>query len=131
MNKCEYFPEITNCVKCKYFDLREYDNGFSDYESVCLKREEEKTKRIEEKKQIFAEWLTDFILTHPRISITISQGIYGCLEISMIRETSSGLKQKCSYLSTIDIYSQAEINLDKELIDICETLVKEIENYGS
>lgn len=83
-----------------------------------------------EERRTFAEWLTDFILTHPKISITISQGIYGCLEISMTRETSSGLKKKCSYLSTIDMYSQVEINLDNKLIDVCEKLVKEIEYYG-
>ena len=84
-----------------------------------------------EEQNAFAEWLTDFILTHPRISITISQGIYGCLEISMTRKTTSGLKKKCSYLSTIDMYSQAETNLDYKLIDVCEKLEKEIENYGS
>ena len=84
----------------------------------------------EEKTQTFSEWLTDFILTHSRISITISQGVYGCLEISMTRETSSGLKKKCGYLSTIDMYSQSETNLDDELINICEILVKEIEPYG-
>ena len=84
-----------------------------------------------EEHRTFAEWLTDFMLAHPRISITISRGIYGCLEISMTRETTSGLKKKCSYLSTIDMYSQAETNLDDKLNDVCEKLVKEIENYGN
>jgi len=49
----------------------------------------------------------------------------------MTRETTSGLKKKCSYLSTIDMYSQAETNLDDKLNDVCEKLVKEIENYGN
>lgn len=79
----------------------------------------------------FAEWLTDFILTHPGITITTTQGPYGCLDITMTIETPSGLKKKVGYLSTIDIYMQTGLDLDDELIRICETLRKELNIYGN
>lgn len=130
MSMREFFPEITNCVNCEYFDLREIDNGFSDFEPVCLKREEEKTKRIEEKKQTFAEWLLDFVKTHHDITWSIEQGPWGEIQVH-IRDYSksrSGVNAKCSILS--EIYQDPKMSFDEILINAAEELCKEIENYG-
>lgn len=128
---CEFFPENTNCLKCKYFDLREYDNGFSDYEPVCLKREEEKTKRIEEKKQTFAEWLLNYVKTHRDVTWRIEQGPWGEIQVH-IRDYSksrTGVNAKCSILQ--EIYQNSKLSFDEILINAAEELCKEIENYGN
>ena len=28
MNNCKFYPEVTNCVDCKYFDIIETDMDF-------------------------------------------------------------------------------------------------------
>lgn len=130
MNKCKYFPEITNCSKCEYFDLKEIDNGFSDYEPVCLKREEEKTKRIEEKKQTFAEWLLNYVKTHRDVTWSIEQGPWGEIQV-YIRDYSksrTGVNAKCSILQ--ETYQNSKLSFDEILINAAEELCKEIENYG-
>ena len=132
MNKCEYFPEITDCIltKCKYFDLKEIDNGFSDYEPVCRKREEEKTKRIEEKKQTFAEWLLNFMKTRRDVTWSIEQGPWGEIQV-YIRDYSksrSGVNAKCSILQ--ETYQNSMLTFDEILIDAAKELCEEIENYG-
>jgi len=128
---CEFFLENTNCLKCKYFDLREYDNGFSDYEPVCLKREEEKTKRIEEKKQTFAEWLMDFVKTHCDVTCSIEQGPWGAIKIQIrdYSKKSTGIAAQC-YI-TYGIYQTSKLSFDEILINAAEELYKEIENYGN
>ena len=129
MNMCEFFPEITNCVNCEYFDLREINSGFSDYEPICLKREEEKTNRIEEKKQTFAEWLLNFVKTHPESYITMEKGSYGEFTMRMCDASKRRpIASKCS-LPGIE-YEQSELTIDEIFIDAAENLEKEIENYG-
>ena len=127
---CEFFPEITNCVNCEYFDLRETNSCFSDVEPVCLKREEEKTKRIEEKKQTFAEWLLNFVKTHRDVTWGIEQGPWGEIQVH-IRDYSksrSGVNAKCSILQ--ETYQNSMLTFDEILIDAAKELCEEIENYG-
>lgn len=45
MSICEFFPEVTNCVECEYFDIVETD---TDFKVVCLKYEEKSNGRTEE-----------------------------------------------------------------------------------
>jgi hypothetical protein len=127
---CEFFPEITNCVDCEYFDLREINSCFSDFEPVCLKREEEKTKRIEEKKQTFAEWLLNFVKTHRDVTWSIEQGPCGEIQVH-IRDYSksrSGVNAKCSILP--ETYQNSKLSFDEILIVAAKELCEEIENYG-
>ena len=45
MNNCKFYPEITNCVDCDYFDVVETDTNFK---VVCLKYEEESNERTKD-----------------------------------------------------------------------------------
>ena len=45
MSMCEFFPEVTNCVECEYFDIVETD---TDFKPVCLKYEEKINGRTED-----------------------------------------------------------------------------------
>lgn len=45
MNYCKFYPEITNCVDCDYFNVLETD---TDFKVVCLKYEEESDGRTKD-----------------------------------------------------------------------------------
>ena len=127
---CEFFPEITNCVDCEYFDLREINSCFSDFEPVCLKREEEKTKRIEKKKQTFAEWLMDFMKTHRDVTLSIEQGPWGEIQIHIRDYSKSRSGANAKFCILPEIYQNSKLSFDEILIETAEELRKEIENYG-
>ena len=131
MNKCEYFPEITNCVNCEYFDLRETNSCFSDFEPVCLKREEDKTKRIEEKKQTFAEWLLDFVKAHRDVTWSIEQGPWGAINLQIHDYSKSRSGVTANSVITHQLYQASKLSFDEILINAAKELCKEIENYGN
>ena len=127
---CEFFPEITNCVNCEYFDLREANSCFSDFEPVCLKREEEKAKRIEEKKQTFAEWLLDYTSAHRDAVVSIEQGQWGAINLRIRDYSKSRSGVAANYAITHQLYQASKLSFDEILINTAEELRKEIENYG-
>lgn len=53
MNNCKFYPEITNCVDCNYFDVVETD---TDFKVVCLKYEEESNERTKDVRRVAAEF---------------------------------------------------------------------------
>ncbi len=53
MNNCKYYPEITNCVDCDYFDIVETDTNFK---VVCLKYEEESNERTKDVRRVAVEF---------------------------------------------------------------------------
>ena len=77
----------------------------------------------------FAEWLLNFVKTHPNAYITMEQGFFG--EFTMRMCNLSKWKPIASKCSLPDIeYEKSELTIDEIFIDAAENLEKEIENYG-
>lgn len=83
----------------------------------------------EQKTQTFAEWLLNYVKTHPNSYMTIERGSFGEFMVRMC-EMKKGrpIVSKCS-LHGIE-YEQTELTIDEIFIDAAENLEKEIENYG-
>ena len=77
----------------------------------------------------FAEWLLNYVKTHPNSYITIEQGFFGEF-IMTIRDLSKGrpIASKCS-IPGIE-YEQTKLTIDEVFVHAAEELEKEIENYG-
>lgn len=82
-----------------------------------------------EEQKTFAEWLLNFVKTHPNSYITIEQGFFGEFMMTM-RNMSKGrtIASKCS-LPGIE-YEQTKLTIDEIFIDAAENLEKEIKSYG-
>lgn len=82
-----------------------------------------------EEHQTFAEWLLNFVKTHPESYITMEQGFYGEFTMRMCNiSKGKPIASKCS-LPGIE-YEQTKLTIDEILIDAAENLVKEIKFYG-
>lgn len=77
----------------------------------------------------FAEWLLNFVKTHPESYITMEKGFYGEFTMRMC-DMSKGrpIASKCS-LPGIE-YERSELTIDEIFIDVAENLEKEIKSYG-
>ena len=77
----------------------------------------------------FAEWLLNFVKTHPNAYITIERGFYGEFMMRMCQMTKGRhIVSKCS-LPGIE-YEKTKPTIDEIFIYAAEELEKEIENYG-
>ena len=82
-----------------------------------------------EKHQSFAEWLLNYVKTHPDSYITIEQGFFGEFMMTMC-DMSKGRPITSKYsLSGIE-YKQTKLTIDEIFIDATENLEKEIKSYG-
>ena len=83
----------------------------------------------EQKTQTFAEWLLNYVKTHPNAYMTIERGFYGEFMMRMGEITKEKpIASKCS-LPGIE-YEQTKLTIDEIFIHAAKDLEKEIENYG-
>lgn len=105
MNKCQFCPEMSYAKRAKEYLM-----------------DEQKTKT-------FAEWLLNYVKTHPNSYMTIERGFYGEFMMRICEMTKGRpIVSKCS-LPGIE-YEQMKLTIDEIFIDAAENLEKEIENYG-
>lgn len=82
-----------------------------------------------EEQKTFAEWLLNFVKTHPESYMTIERGLFGEFMMRMCSMSKGRpIISKCS-LPGIE-YEQSELTIDEIFIHAAEELRKEIENYG-
>lgn len=83
-----------------------------------------------EEHRTFAEWLLNFVKTHPNAYITIERGFDGEFMMRMCNMSKGRpIASKCS-LPGIE-YEQSKLTIDEIFIHTAEDLEKEIENYGN
>ena len=85
-------------------------------------------EKIEEQKT-FAEWLLNFVKTHPHAYMTMERGFFGEFMMRMC-DISKGkpVTSKCSFPGIE--YEKSELTIDEIFVHAAKDLEKEIENYG-
>lgn len=82
-----------------------------------------------EEQKTFAEWLLNFVKTHPNSYMTMERGSFGEFMMRMCSMSKGRpIVSKCS-LPGIE-YEQSKLTIDEIFIHAAEELRKEIENYG-
>lgn len=83
----------------------------------------------EQKTQTFAEWMLDYVMSHPETErgIFVVKGLWGEF-IIQIRDYSTN-KTAESHI-TYGIYESTTLSFDELLIYTAQKLNEEIENYG-
>ena len=105
MNKCQFCPEMSYAKRAKEYLMDE------------------------QKTQTFAEWLLNYVKTHPNAYMTIERGFYGEFMMRMCSMSKGRpIASKCS-LPGVE-YEQTKLTIDEIFIDAAENLEKEIKSYG-
>lgn len=82
-----------------------------------------------EEQKTFAEWMLNFVKTHPNAYMTMERGIFGEFMMRMC-DMSKGKPVVSKFSLPCIEYDKSELTIDEIFVHAAEYLEKEIENYG-